>query len=525
MDPQQLLAPEMYNMTSEIEKHASGKIALKWLNENGDYLEITYDELLKQANRLANGLAQLGFCKGDRVLIIVPRMIVSYVIYLACLKLGLAVIPSSEMLRAKDLSYRIKHAGAKAVIAYSEFTTEIDRIDEDMPSLEYRFAFSGEVPGWRTLEYVMDGQPDFFTAVETHRDDTALLTYTSGTTGFPKGVVHSHGWAYAHLRITASTWLDIREEDTVWATAAPGWQKWVWSPFVAVLGQGATGFVYHGRFQPNKYLKLLQDHRIQVLCCTPTEYRLMAKTDGLQNYDLSALRSSVSAGEPLNREVMDVFRRYFNITIRDGYGQTESTLLIGTLKDTPMRSGSMGQATCPGMIEIIDDEGRPVPVGQVGNIGVHQKMPTLFKTYFKEPERKTANLRGDYFLTGDRAHKDEEGYFWFEGRNDDIIISSGYTIGPFEVEDALTKHPAVKECAVVASPDEIRGHVVKAFIVLKDEGEAAPQLARELQEHVKQLTAPYKYPRKIEFVHELPKTNSGKIRRVELRERELNNKQ
>lgn len=520
MEPHQLIAPEMYNLTCEIERHAPDKLALKWLDENGNYEEITYGELLKQANRLAGGLARLGLRKADRVLVIVPRLIVSYVIYLACLKLGLAVIPSSEMLRTKDLSYRIRHAEAKAVIAYSEFTGEIDRIEEDMPTLAHRIAFSREVDGWLSLEGLMHGQPDEFAAVPTHRDDIAILTYTSGTTGMPKGVVHSHGWAYAHLRIAASAWLDIRETDTVWATAAPGWQKWVWSPFVAVLGQGATGFVYHGRFQPEKYLQLLQDHSIQVLCCTPTEYRLMAKTNHLDRYDLSCLRSSVSAGEPLNREVIDVFRRYFNLTIRDGYGQTESTLLIGTLKDTPMKIGSMGQSTYPGFVEIIDEEGRPLPPGQVGHIGVHKDMPALFRCYFREPERKAGCIRGDYFVTGDRAWKDEDDYFWFEGRSDDIIISSGYTIGPFEVEDALTKHAAVKECAVVASPDEIRGHVVKAFIVLKDEAAANPQLARELQEHVKRLTAPYKYPRKIEFVQELPKTSSGKIRRVELRERE-----
>jgi acetyl-CoA synthetase len=267
----------------------------------------------------------------------------------------------------------------------------------------------------------------------------------------------------------------------------------------------------------------MQEHGINVLCCTPTEYRLMAKADDLGHYDLSKLRSAVSAGEPLNQEVIEIFQRHFNLTIRDGYGQTESTLLIGSLKDAPVRIGSMGQSITPGLIEIINEEGQPQPAGEVGDIAVHKDMPALFRTYYQDEGRKEASQRGDYFVTGDRARKDEEGYFWFEGRSDDIIISSGYTIGPFEVEEALMKHASVKECAVVASPDEIRGNVVKAFVVLRDESLASPELMRELQHHVKEWTAPYKYPRKIEFVTDLPKTNSGKIRRIELREQEKRN--
>jgi acetyl-CoA synthetase len=521
LDTNLYLAPERYNLTMEIEKHASGKTALKWLDENGSTDEITYQGLLQEASRIAGGLAQLGLNKGDRILVIVPRFILSYAVYLACFKLGLVVIPSSEMLRAKDLSYRIRHAEARAVIACAASTNEIDKIEDDIPSLEFRIAAEVDTPaGWESLLELMQGQADHYPAVDTHRDDMALLAYTSGTTGNPKGVVHTHGWAYAHLRITAASWLDIRQSDTVWATAAPGWQKWIWSPFLSVLGMGATGFVYHGKFQADRYLQLLQDYRIQVLCCTPTEYRLMAKSDRLDRFDLSGLRSAVSAGEPLNREVIDIFRRHFSLTIRDGYGQTESTLLIGTLKDMEMKPGSMGKATADGLVEVVDEEGHPVHPGEIGDIGVHSSMPALFSTYYKEPERKAVNVRGEYFITGDRASKDEDGCFWFQGRSDDIIISSGYTIGPFEVEDALMKHAAVKECAVVASPDEIRGHVVKAFIVLRDESAAGPDLVCELQEHVKQWTAPYKYPRKIDFVPELPKTSSGKIRRVDLRDAE-----
>lgn len=528
MDNQQWIAPELYNLTSEMEHHPSDKVALKWLNGQGVCVEITYGELRKQANQLAGGLADLGLRQGDRVLVMVPRRIITYIIYLACLKLGIAIIPSSEMLRAKDLSYRLRHSEARAVIAWSEITAEVDKIEEDLPALSYRISVSGDEDrdgdytnsDWLDLEKLMADQPDTFTTVNSHRDDIAILAYTSGTTGNPKAVVHSHGWGYAHLRITSSLWLDIRESDTVWATAAPGWQKWIWTPFLTVLGNGATGFVYNGPFQPSRYLQLLKDQNIQVLCCTPTEYRLMAKSRGLEQYDLSLLRCAVSAGEPLNQEVIDIFQRHFDITIRDGYGQTESTLIIGTLKDIPIRKGSMGKPIASGMVEVIDEDGHPLPSGVVGDIAVQLSMPALFQTYYKDPDRKANNSRGNYFLTGDRARKDEEGYFWFEGRGDDIIISSGYTIGPFEVEDALMKHASVKECAVVASPDETRGHIVKAFVVLKDESTASPELIKELQSHVKEWTAPYKYPRKIEFIQDLPKTSSGKIRRIELREQE-----
>jgi acetyl-CoA synthetase len=261
------------------------------------------------------------------------------------------------------------------------------------------------------------------------------------------------------------------------------------------------------------------------LCCTPTEYRMMAKVDQLDRFDLSSLRSAVSAGEPLNREVIDTFRKHFGVDVRDGYGQTENTLLVGTLQGMTIKPGSMGKPTPGNRVAIIDESGQVLPPGQVGDIAVHKDAPALFKGYFRDPERTAKVFRGDWYLTGDQARMDEDGYFWFEGRADDIIISSGYTIGPFEVEDALVKHPSVRECAVVASPDPVRGAIVKAFVVLKRPEEASEELVKQLQEHVKSVTAPYKYPREIEFVTDLPKTTSGKIRRVELRMLEKQRKQ
>jgi acetyl-CoA synthetase len=289
---------------------------------------------------------------------------------------------------------------------------------------------------------------------------------------------------------------------------------------VSILGNGATAFVYQGRFDPSTYLNLMEKYKVTLLCATPTEYRLMAKVPDIDRHRLY-LRSACSAGEPLNREVIDTFLRQFNVLVRDGYGQTENSLLAGTMKNMEARPGSMGKPF-PGMrVAIIDDEGNELGPGEIGHIAVHKSFPTLFKGYLNDPERTAKAFRGEWYVTGDKGRTDEDGYIWFEGRSDDIIISAGYTIGPFEVEDALVKHPKVAECAVVASPDPERGHIVKAYVVLRNPADKdLPGLVEELQEHVKRVTAPYKYPRAIAFVDSLPKTTSGKIRRVELRELE-----
>lgn len=522
MQREELIAPEFYNLTEEVDKFAKEKtkVALTWLSETGDKKEITYDKLMKNANKVGNALLSKGLKKGDKVLVIVPRLIEAYQVYLGALKAGLVVIPSSEMLRTKDLQYRINHGDVKAVISYYPYADQFNGIQSN--EVLHKFVVGTEVEGWINLEHLLKNQSEELEAANTKRDDMAFLSYTSGTTGNPKGVVHTHGWAFAHMRTASTNWLGISENDKVWATAGPGWQKWIWSPFVSVLCSGAMGFIYYGKFDPDKYLQLLSEYEINVLCCTPTEYRLMAKADNLQDYSLPHLHSAVSAGEPLNREVIDTFRKYFNVEVRDGYGQTENTLLVGVMKGMEIKPGSMGKPTPGNRVEIINEAGEPCDIGEVGDIAVYKETPALFKHYYKEPERTAMQYRGDYYVTGDRAKKDEDGYFWFEGRSDDIIISSGYTIGPFEVEDALIKHQFVKECAVVASPDAVRGNIVKAFVVLRDGvDKEAENLVETLQNHVKELTAPYKYPRKIEFIDELPKTTSGKIRRIELRNREL----
>ncbi|MFJ5670156.1 acyl-CoA synthetase MbcS [Bacillus safensis] len=521
MKREDLIAPEQYNLVSEIEafSHDKEKMALHWQDGNGREAHVTYAALVEEANKIGHVLLNEGFKKGDKIIVMVPRMLEAYSIYLAILKTGMVVIPCSEMLRAKDLDYRIEHAEAKGAIVYSSFIQSFDGTKQ--PNDFKTFSIGENDHGWTNILAQKEEQSNELEMADTKRTDMAFLSYTSGTTGNPKGVVHTHGWAYAHLRTAAKAWLSINEGDKVWATAGPGWQKWVWSPLLSVLGSGAEGFVYGGKFNPNTYLELLQKNEINVLCCTPTEYRFMAKVDDLSQYALPKLHSAVSAGEPLNREVIDTFKKHFDIDVRDGYGQTESTLLVGVLKGTDIKPGSMGKPTPGNEVDIIDEGGNVCAPGEIGDIAVHLETPALFKEYYKDEERTKAQRRGNYFITGDRAKKDEDGYFWFESRRDDIIVSSGYTIGPFEVEDALIKHPAVKECAVVASPDEIRGSIVKAYVVLRDGTAQSNELIKELQIHVKNTTAPYKYPREIEFIDELPKTPSAKIRRVELREREL----
>lgn len=517
MKTHQLIAPEQYNIVNEFEQYAcdAQKIALIIKEEDGQIARIGYAELLNKANQVAHTLKNSGLQKGDVALVMLPRSLEAYVTYIAALKVGLTIIPSSELLRAKDIDYRITHAGVKVVVTASAFTPEFEHT-EHLQGISL-FVTDEATGKWTSLMQLAEGESTQFTGEQTYADDTAFLAYTSGTTGNPKAAIHSHGWGYAHLRTTAKEWLGVQEGDVVWATAAPGWQKWIWSPFLAVLGSGATGFVYKGKFDPKEYLNILASESVQVLCCTPTEYRMLAKTENLADYKLPHLRSAVSAGEPLNREVIEIFKRLFNLQVRDGYGQTENTLLVGTLLGLEPRAGSMGKPTPGNVVDIINDLGEPVGAGEVGDIAVHQSTPALFKGYYKDAERTAVQYRGEWYITGDRATKDEDGYFWFEGRGDDIIVSSGYTIGPFEVEDALVKHQVVRECAVVASPDEVRGSVVKAYVVLQDGVEPSQELMKQLQNHVKELTAPYKYPRIIEFIDELPKTISGKIRRVELR--------
>ncbi len=510
------------DLIDDIAKSAPDRTALLVVSPENHEERMSYSQLSSRSNQLAHSLGNLGIGKGDRVLVLMSRGIAPYVTYLALLKIGAVIMPGSEMLRSHDILYRIERGESCAIIAETGLIPTVEQVRSQIPSVKHYICTSDNPTSpWLSLpRLIADGSPEPISC-EVDPDDMSLLSFTSGTTGGPKGVIHTYRWPFEHLKIAGAMWFDAKPDDVAWATAGPGWAKWVWSPFVSVLGNGATGFVYQGRFDAATYLRLMEKYQVSLLCATPTEYRLMAKVDNLEQYH-AHLRSATSAGEPLNREVIDTFRRVLGVTVRDGYGQTENTLLVGTLGDMEVRPGSMGKPF-PGLpVSIINDAGEPVPAGTIGHIAVHKSHPALFKGYLNDPARTQAAFRGDWYVTGDQARADEDGYIWFEGRSDDIIISAGYTIGPFEVEDALVKHPKVAECAVVASPDAERGHIVKAYVILRNPADANnPDLVTELQEHVKEITAPYKYPRAIEFVDSLPKTNSGKIRRVELRQKEV----
>ncbi|HDR6136731.1 TPA: AMP-binding protein [Bacillus anthracis] len=376
MKREELLAPPSYNLVSEIEKYTGDKekLALIWQDDKGNRREVTYAELMKGANKIGNAFIKSGLQKGDKLLIMMPRLIEAYMTYIAAIKAGFVVIPSSEMLRKKDIEYRIGHGEVKAIVSYEPYIGQFDDI-EAMESLQKFVLSERSVDGWINLKTALETESDMLEMAKTDKEDMVFLSYTSGTTGNPKGVVHTHAWAYAHLRTSAPNWLGIEENDVVWATASPGWQKWIWSPFLATLGSGATGFVYHGKFEPKTYLNLLDDNKVNVLCCTPTEYRLMAKVENLSEYNLEALHSAVSAGEPLNREVIETFQKHFHITVRDGYGQTENTLLVGVMKGMDIRPGSMGKPTPGNHVDIVDEEGMPVRVGEVGDMPENPEYP------------------------------------------------------------------------------------------------------------------------------------------------------
>jgi acyl-coenzyme A synthetase/AMP-(fatty) acid ligase len=364
---------------------------------------------------------------------------------------------------------------------------------------------------------LMDGASEDFVAEDTAAGDGAFILYTSGTTKHPKGVLHTHGYTHAKW-MEAKYWLDLQEGDRLWCTSGTGWAKSIWNVFLGPWSQGTEIFFHEGGFDPAERLDLIKRYDISVLCQAPTEYRLLAKTSELERADLSSIRHAVSAGEPLNPPVIELWNELHGLTIYDGYGQTENTLLVGNYPGLEVRPGAMGKPSPGCNVKIIDPEGNECQPDEPGDIALSPGIPVLLKEYWEQPDATEAVFRNGYYLTGDRAYSDSDGYLWFVGRSDDVISSAGYRIGPFEIESVLIEHPAVVESAVVPAPDEDRGSVVKAFIVVGQDYEPSDELAKEIQNYCKEQTAPYKYPRQIEFIEELPKTTSGKIRRVELRQ-------
>ncbi|MGH7898768.1 MAG: acyl-CoA synthetase [Candidatus Binatia bacterium] len=513
--------PEEFNFAWDvIDAYAEdrSRLALVWRSETGQTTQHTFWDFREQSRRFANVLTGLGVRRGDPVMIMLPRIPEWQIAFLGALRIGALVIPCTSQLRAKDVSYRANHSEARALITTADNRDLIEGVRRECPSLKALIAVGDAPPGWVGFHDAVSSARRSLDRVRTRSDDPAICFYTSGTTKDPKAVLHTHAYTLAH-RLTGEEWLDVRRTDLHWTTSDTGWAKAAWGVLFGPWNLGVPVFLYNGRFDPRRELELLEQYQVTTFCAPPTEYRLLVKED-LKRYDLASLRHCTGAGEPLNPEVIHQWKEAFGLTIHDGYGQTETVLLVGNVKGLPVRPGSMGKPAPGHDVRVIDESGKDLPAGEVGDVALCGRTPSLFREYWKNPAENAAAWRGEFYVTGDRAYRDEQGYFWFVGRADDVIISAGYRIGPFEVESALLTHAAVLESAVVASPDAVRGSIVKAFIKLKPDRSPSPQLAAELQSHVKEITAPYKYPREIEFVDELPKTVSGKIRRVELRERE-----
>jgi acyl-coenzyme A synthetase/AMP-(fatty) acid ligase len=497
--------------------------ALIFIDSAGGRRTSTFRDISEISQRYAGALREMSLAKNNRVIVLLPKIPGWLFTMLALDRLGAVVIPCSEQLRAKDLLFRANHGDATAIVAHVSNAAEVDAIREQAPGLRQFFILGGQRENWISLEPIVERAP-MFIGFKTVPADLAYIVYTSGTTKDPKGVVHDHGYTFAK-RMQAAFWLDAKPDDLVWCTAGTGWAKSLWNVLLGPWSCGSCIVLHEAAFVPEERMDLIRDLGVTVLCQAPTEYRLEAKLEGLgERWKLPKLRHCVSAGEPLNPEVIARWKDAFGITILDGYGQTENSLLVANLPGMEIRPGSMGKPTPGHDVAVVGEDAKPLPAGEVGDIGVRGKPPTLFKGYYKNEEETKRAYRGDWYLTGDRAQVDDDGYFWFVGRADDVISSGAYRIGPFEVESALLEHPAVAESAVVGSPDPDRGNVVKAFIVLRPGHEPSEELARELQDHCKRVTAPYKYPREIEFIAELPKTRSGKIRRIELRQAELQKK-
>jgi acetyl-CoA synthetase/medium-chain acyl-CoA synthetase len=517
--------PDSFNFGSDVvDRFAEepDRPALIWRNAEGRERRLSFSDISAASNQFAHLLTSLGIAPGDPVIIMLPRVPEWQVALVGALKTGALVIPCSTILRPQDIRYRAGHSGAVAIITGADQIPAVEQVRAELAGVSHFLAWAGaesSIPdGWTELASALAVEArDGSARRETRASDPALVYYTSGTTGPPKAVLHEHAYTWAQ-RYTAEFWLGVRGEDRLWTTSDTGWAKAAYSVIFGPWSVGAEVFMYDGRFEPSHELALLSEIEPRVFCAPPTEFRLLVKQD-LSGLRLPHLRECVSAGEPLNPEVIRAWRDATGITIRDGYGQTETILLVGNFPGIPVRPGSMGLPMPGHQIDIIDEQGGILAPGEVGDIALGGSTPSLFREYWKDQAASQRSRRGHWYVTGDRGYRDEDGYLWFVGRADDLIISAGYRIGPFEVESALVEHPDVLEAAVVGVPDPDRGSIVKAFVVLRPGISGDAHLVNGLQDHVKSVTAPYKYPRQVEFLDELPKTVSGKIRRVELRQR------
>ncbi len=518
--------PDDFNFAFDVlakQAEEADKTALIAVANDGESAEEhSYGDLERASNQFAHVLKDIGAEKGDFAFVMITRIPAFYHALFGCMKMGVVAMPGTNLLTAHDIEYRVNRSGAKIVIVTAEHAEKVEAVRDQCPTLEHLIIIGEERAGWTCKETACAAASDSFDRAmvpPTKSDDPMLIYFTSGTTSLPKMVARDHSYGLAHT-ITCNYWQGLRRDDVHWTLTDTGWAKAAWGIIFPPIIAGAAIMLYDAAgFDADMHLKLIEKYKVTTFCAPPTVYRLFATMD-ISPYDVSSIRHCIGAGEPLNPEAMRSWKAATGCDIHDGYGQTETVNIVANYPGMEIRPGSMGKPV-PGIdIGIIDDDGNVVDDDTVGHIAVKitdPYPPGLFDGYFRDPEATAKSFRNGWYYTGDTATRDSDGYIWFVGRSDDIISSSGYRISPFEVESALVEHPGVMESAVVAKPDEMRGEIVKAFVVLSEGYEASDDLVVEIQDFVKNLTAPYKYPREIEFREALPKTISGKIRRVELR--------
>ena len=500
--------------------------ALVWCNPNGDEHTFTYGELKYYSDKTANMLRNKGVKKGDMVMVILKRHYQFWFVILALHKLGAVIVPATFLLTAQDVVYRANAAGIKAVICTGEgdIAEHIDQALPECPEIKLRVMVNGKRDGWDDFTTAMEAADDTFERVATKTEEPMILYFSSGTTGNPKMALHNYAYALGHLT-TGKYWQNVGPESLHFTIADTGWGKAVWGKLYGQMLMEGCVFTYDmDKFVPAEILAQIQKYKITSLCCPPTMFRFLMQED-VQSYDLSSLKYCTIAGEALSPDVFNKWVELTGIKLMEGFGQTETTVMIANIIGSQPKPGSMGKPMPHYDIDIVDEGGKSVAPGVTGEIVIRtdEKVPEgLFIGYYRDENRTNEAWHDDTYHTGDTAWKDEDGYYWYVGRTDDVIKSSGYRIGPFEIESVLAEHPVVLECAVTAVPDELRGNLVKATIVLNENVEPTDVLKKELQDYVKKVTAPYKYPRIIEFIETLPKTVNGKIRRGVIRDNDTN---
>ena len=520
--------PERFNFIRDVMHERSAdtpnKTALIGVEPDGTTINrYSFAKLTDLANRTAHLLTELGVGKGDKVFVQLPRVVEWYAVLLGCFQIGAVPMPATTQLMGKDQHYRIDRSGAVVAICDTDGAERFDTVRDKCPSITATLVAGGERDGWTNFNAALAEQPSEAAPVaDTLTTDPLLLYFTSGTTGGPKMVQHAGSYALGH-EITARFWHDLNPDSVHWTVSDTGWAKAAWGKLFGQWIVGSTVVMWNivGKPDFDRMLTLISELGVTSFCAPPTLYRAFAQMD-LASYDWSTLQHCTSAGEPLNPEVIETWSKATGTTPYDGYGQTETVCLVANYPSEPVKPGSMG-LPAPGMhVDVVDEDGNVCPDDTEGNICVRTdpRPIGLFEGYWQDDDRTAEVFQHGWYYTGDRATRDSDGYLWFVGRADDVILSAAYRIGPFEVESSLIEHPAVAETAVVGKPDADRGNIVKAFIILAPGFEPSDELTLEIQEHVKTTTAPYKYPREIEYLTELPKTISGKIRRVELRERD-----